>query len=991
MRSNKSILRTICGVNFSKNRANLHLRIGEIENTLEVIVVKNNEFNYDLLLGLDAIQKFKLIQDENLQIYQRIGDKIILVTKDCKTQFPCQSSKSKPAAESDNYFSVSEKRNLIENLSHLEPVKQREILNLLTTHEDCFAKGKFDVGLVKTAEARIKLKEEKYISKKPYRCSFTDQEEIDSQISELLKADLIEESSSPFASPVTLAFKKDGEKKTKTRLCVDFRELNKLVVPEPQPFPRIDDLVVSVGDCHWFTALDINSAFWSIPLRQKDRSKTAFITQTAHWQWKVLPFGYKNSPAIFQRTLASIIRKHDLRNFCVNYIDDILIFSKSYDEHMEHVKLVLGAVIKEGFKVKLSKCKFAQHSIKYLGHVIEKNKVYPIKDNLIAINNFPRPKTKKMVRQLLGKINFYHKFIDNCTQRLSPLHNLLKKDQKFVWTDECESSFLKVKEYLCSTPILAIYDREKDTVIEVDASRQGLGAVLKQRQAGGDLHPVGYFSKKLTPGQAKKEIMYLECLGIKEAIIYWQHYLIGKSFTVISDHKPLINLKTKSRTDEALGDLMLYLSQFNFKVIYRAGKENLEADSLSRNPVLESFENDDEVIKLVNIMELQDIISDQRSIQTEIGNDDNIIQEGDVIFKTINNRKRIYVSKMFGLELIRKVHQFYGHIGSRQIAEKLRSFYYFKSMDKMIVEFTRNCDVCIKNKTRFGTKNGLMSKLGPAEFPFHVISLDTIGGFAGHRSPKRYMHLLVDHFTRYAWISTSSTQSTKDFINLIDPIIRSNKVHILLADQYSSLTSNEFKNYLRRHNVKLVFTSVDNPQSNGLNERLNQTLVNRIRCKLNDQQNRIPWPKIATECLQEYNKTVHSSTRYSPAYLMYGQNSPIIPAELDEGSNLEHDRARALCNSQNSFYKNKRRFDRNRKQQEFNMGDLVFVADGNRLNKSKLSPIRAGPFPILRKISNSIYEVQTAKKRKESNYFHVSKLVPYSFSPKKTRPRRMEV
>lgn len=971
--NNKTILRTINGTDFCKNRANIHLKIGEIEDSIKVIVVKNNNFNYDLLLGLDAIKKFNLIQDENLQIKQKLENEIINIEMIKEGENP-GINLTKDELENDkthieDYFK--------KEMNHLNEEKTKKIKTLINKYLQCFAKEKFDVGTMGDTEAQIKLKEDKFISKKPYRCSFPDRKEIDSQIAKLLEHGLIEESNSPFASPVTLAFKKEDGKRT--RLCVDYRELNKIVIPEAQPFPRIEDLVENANACKWFTAVDINSAFWSIPIRLKDRKKTAFITQKGHWQWKVLPFGFKNSPAVFQRVLASIIRKNNLEDFCVNYIDDILIFSKSFEEHLRHIGLLFKTIKKEGFKLKLKKCKFARNSIKFLGHIIENGKVHPIKDNLIAIKEFERPKTKKMVRQILGKINFYRKFIDHCTQRLTPLHNLLKKDVKFEWTDECEKCFNDIKTHLCSTPILAIYDREKDIVIEVDASRQGLGAVIKQTQEDGILHPIGYFSKKLTPNQMKKEIIYLECLAIKEAIVYWQHYLIGKEFIVTSDHKPLLNLRSKSRTDEALGDLILYLSQYNFKIVYKKGKENEEADALSRNPILESFENEDDCLKLLNMIQLEEIIEDQNKIKDEIENEKHVEKDGDINFKIMKNRKRIYVSEEFGLQLVEKLHTFYGHIGTNQIAEKLRSCYFFRNMDKTISNFCKKCEICIKNKSRRCRPIGKLSKLGPSKAPFEIMSMDTIGGFGNNRSTKKYMHLLVDHFTRYAWILTSRGQTAEDFIKLIDPIAEENKIKTVLVDRFGAFKSRRFKDYMKRKEIEVLFTSVDNPQSNGLNERLNQTLVNRIRCKVNENGNNEPWTNLAEVCVEEYNKTNHTSTKFAPAYLLYGVTSEITPVEIQRQGSLEEDRRKAFENSEESFKKNKKRLDENRMEDEFKEGDLVFVSNGNRLNRNKLDEIRKGPFKIKKKLSKTMYEIDCDKKHKEGNRFHSNQLVPYSF------------
>ena len=179
---------------------------------------------------------------------------------------------------------------------------------------------------------------------------------------------------------------------------MDYTGLNKIVVPESQPFPRIDDLTLRVRNCKYFTKLDVNSAFWSIALRNKDKYKTAFVTHHGHWQWCSLPFGLKSSPAIFQRILSSIIRKNNLDHFAVNYIDDILIYSKDYNDHIEHIELTLKALQEHGFRLNLSKCRFAQGRVAYLGHEIGDNCVKPLNDNLIAIKNFPTPQTRKHIR-----------------------------------------------------------------------------------------------------------------------------------------------------------------------------------------------------------------------------------------------------------------------------------------------------------------------------------------------------------------------------------------------------------------------------------------------------------------------------------------------------------------------------------------------------------------------------------------------------------------
>lgn len=957
-------------------------------------MIDDENFDYDFLIGLDCIEQFHLTQNEKLQIKQII-DNLKKEKYDHKnvhengkiipdfTGIPSNETKSK------NMFQINFNEHIdVSNfniaINHLDIEEKTVIEELINKYKPLFAKDKYDIGTVQGYEAHIDLIIDKYCSKRPYRCSVEDKKEIEQQISKLLQENLIEESYSPFAAPVTMAYKK--EEGRRSRLCIDFRDLNKIVVPQSQPFPLIDDLMQKTRNCKFFTTLDINSAFWSIPLKIEDRKKTAFVTQEGHYQWTCLPFGLKTSPAIFQRVLSSIIRKHRLSDFTVNYIDDILVFSKTFDEHIIHLSLLLEAILKEGFRLKFSKCNFAQDSVKYLGHIIKNNTVTPLKDNLIAIKEFPTPKTQKQVRQFLGKINFYGKYMPHTSIVLDPLHNLLRKGQKFIWSEKCQESFETVKKHLCSKPILAIFDPNLPIRIYTDASMQGIGAVLKQTQQNGEEKPCAYFSKKLSDAQKKKKAIYLECLAIKEAIKYWQIWLIGKKFTVFSDHKPLEKMNIKSRTDEELGDLTHYLSQFEFDIIYSPGKYNIEADSLSRNPVLEPSENQEEVLKVVNLVKLEDILSDQDKNDDLKQNKNKLNFKNNVYFKQIGRKEKIILSEDFSKKIIKNIHFYYCHIGIQQMNRKIQPFYTAKNLTNNIKNVCDSCEVCIKNKSRGKYKFGLMSHLGPATYPFEIVSIDTIGGFGGSRSTKTYLHLLVDHFTRYAYIMTSKTQSSNDFIKLVSKVSQENKIGIIMSDQYPGINSKDFKVFLDRENIPIIFTAVNAPFSNGLNERLNQTLINKIRCKINENKHKLAWTTIAHECTQKYNETEHSVTKFSPKYLLEGKNIDIIPNELKQDIthyDLMRDRQIALDNTLKSHNYNKQKFDKNRNKCALKIGDLVYVENGNRLNRKKLDELKIGPYKIIEKISNSIYRLDTGHNKYESNLFHITKLVPVLENTKK--------
>lgn len=967
-------LRTINGDKKTKGIVRINVQIFETEEESDLVVIDEENFDHDVLIGLDMIKKFKLIQDENLKITQKTsnqtGDKEVLN----------EERESQNLSEGKfliNFNEHMEQENFKIGIGRLDSQQKGEINGLIEKYKTVFARDKYDIGKVKEYEAHIDLLVDRYCSKRPYKCTIEDGKEIERQIAKLLEKNLIEESYSPFAAPVTLVLKKEENKKT--RLCIDFRELNKIVVPQAQPFPLIDDLMIKTRNCKYFSTLDINSAFWSIPLRVEDRKKTGFVTQGGHFQWTCLPFGLKTAPAIFQRILSNILRKYELTSFAVNYIDDILIFSKSFSEHINHLSKLLEAIVREGFRLKITKCTFAENSVKYLGHIIEENTIKPVKDNLVSVRNFPVPKTQKHIRQFLGKINFYHEYIPKSATILEPLHNLLRKGVNFVWTEECQKSFDEIKDLLCSQPILAIFDQDLPINIYTDASLQGIGAVLKQTQLDGKEKPVAYFSRKLNEAQKKKKAVYLECLAIKEAVKYWQYWLMNKSFTVFSDHKPLENMNIKARTDEDLGELTYYLSQYDFKIKYSPGKNNIEADCLSRNPVLQPYENTEDQLKIVNFIKLNDIVKDQEENENVQQKRDKLIQKQNVYYKKTKKKEKIILSEKLSIEVIKKTHEHLCHIGIKQMQKKIGNSYTAKNLTKNIKRICEACTTCKKNKSRGHNKIGLMSQLGPATRPFEIVSIDTIGGLGGTRSTKKYLHLLVDHYTRYAVILTSKTQTAKDFIKLVKNTAETNDIGTILTDQYPGINSREFKEFLEEKNIPIIFTAVNAPFSNGLNERLNQTIVNKIRCKINEKEKKKAWTSIAQECVKQYNETEHTVTGFAPAYLLEGTNVAILPNELKKKTEKKdwiQDRIKALENTKKSHKYNKGIYDKNRKHVEFKVGDTVLVENGNRLNRRKLDELKIGPFEIMEKISDSIFKINTGHRRSNPQLFHISKLTP---------------
>lgn len=940
----------------------LTITIHDITKRILLYVLDSPHFQYDFIIGLDLIPTFRLSLNHELKLTQN------------KEKNNVELSINNNVIWND-YMSLE----MFESkTAHLNVKEKNIVRSLIEENNFAFAKDSFDVGNVTKYECTIKLDKDVYVAKKPYRCTFEDQEEIERQCQALLQNGMISESKSPFASPVTMQFKKDGlnASKIKTRMCVDFRELNKLLIPESQPFPLIDEILVKTRGCSWFSALDINMAFWSIPIRPEDRFKSAFITQHGHYEWRSMPFGLKNAPAIFQRILSGILKRKNLSNFAVNYLDDILVFSPSFEEHVSHVRSVILAVYKEGFRLNFKKCNFAASSIQYLGHILGPDTVKPLQDNLVAINSFPTPSSRKNIRQFLGKVNFYRKFIPNSVSVLEPFHNLLRKNVPFSWSLECQTSFDNVKKLLTSAPILAVFDRTKPVFIFTDASGMGIGAVLKQTQSDGSQKPVAYFSKRLSDAQRKKKAIYIESLAIREAIRYWRYWLIGRHFTVITDHKPLQHLNLKARTDEELGDLANELLQFDFDILYRPGSDNDEADCLSRNPVLNPSPDNlspEYILPTLNFLSLGEIKTLQLHVpRTNLDS----IKHG-VILRSVRGKPRIILDSNAGNKLISIVHSRYGHVGSKHVIAIISKFFSFPNMYTLVKSFCSSCLVCIQNKSRRLKRSGELGILGPASFPFEIMSLDTIGGFGNNHSPLRYLHLLVDHFSRYAYILCSKGQSAKEMISLVDSVQKCHRIGTLMTDQYGGLTSDEFRSYCSRSGIKHVFTAVDSASSNGLNERLNQTLVNRIRCMKYDE-NTSPtksWAVIARECVNQYNNSPHSVTKFSPTYLLTGQNDSIVPDLLVDPPNVTADREIALCNTIRNHKYNKKLYDKNKSPVNFSIGDNVYVDNGNKLNRDKLDKLRIGPYRITKRLSNNVFEITVGNGPLAKRLYHASKLL----------------
>ena len=446
----------------------------------------------------------------------------------------------------------------------------------------------------------------------PYRKSNKDQEVLRKETDKLLKNRIIEHSTSPWSSPVVLVKKKDGT----TRFCVDYRRLNQITTKDAFPLPRIDDIYDQLTTATYFTKFDFKAGYFQVPLDKADQPKTAFSTRDGHFQFKVLPQGLTNGPPTFQRIVNQILGPNRWKHVLA-YIDDIIIYSKNFMEHLQHIEEICSLLHEANFKLNVEKCEVARTEILFLGHVVKAGTIKPDPENIRALAETREPTSAEEAFRFVKAAEYYRKFIPNFSLVAAPLHKYSpsvqqqqqqgnNKKSKFELSDEARIAFHQLKNILTTDLILDLPDDTLPFKVQTDASVDGIGGVLLQITANGD-RPLAYMSKKLTKSQTKWPTIEQECYAIIQAVDKWDKYLRGHEFILETDHEPLVNLSNKEQLNKRCERWRLKLAEYRFKVKHIQGKKNNMADYLSRSPVELAEEDLDERIESKSISTQTDL------------------------------------------------------------------------------------------------------------------------------------------------------------------------------------------------------------------------------------------------------------------------------------------------------------------------------------------------------------------------------------------------
>ena len=425
-----------------------------------------------------------------------------------------------------------------------------------------------DPGRTDLVEHEIETENASPIRLSPYRLPHATHEYLREEVKSLLTMRIIMPSKSPWATPVELVSKKDGSK----RLCMDYRKLNIITRADPYPIPRVEDLIDDIGRTKYITALDLTKGYWQVPVAKSSQDKTAFITPWGKYQFRIMPFGLVAAPSTFQRLMDMILE--GTHSYAAAYLDDVIIHSNTWDEHLAHLQEVFQRLRDAGLTIKEGKCKFACNKCTYLDHTVGQGQVHPLVAKVRAVQEYTQPKTKKDVRAFLGLCGYYCRFVPNFATIATPLTNLTKKDRPNVveWDDLTQHAFEWLKDSLSNYLILSTPIWSKPFILQTDASDTGIGFVLSQKDELVNENPIAYGSRKLLARETHYSTIEKEALAIVEGTRHFQVYLEGIPFTIETDHNPLTHMARLKDSHGRLARWALAMQPYWYTIVHNQGE-----------------------------------------------------------------------------------------------------------------------------------------------------------------------------------------------------------------------------------------------------------------------------------------------------------------------------------------------------------------------------------------------------------------------------------
>ena len=920
--------------------------------------------------------------------------------------------------------------------SCLNDEEKTRFRKMLKRNRNSLAFTMAELGECKLIPMVIKVDEtEGVVSSRPYRYSPQKMDIIDEQVKQLLDVGVIEPSESAWRSPLVVVQKKDG----KPRLCTDFRMLNMITRKDKFPIPTARSLFLYMAykkPTMW-SALDLLSGYHQCSIEHYSRKYTAFETPMGVYQYRRVPFGLIGAPWHFTKVMAIALRGL-IPRVCLAYLDDVIVYDTSFEEHVRSVEMVLVALCNAGLKLKPSKCEWCRDEIKFLGHVVNAKGVQTQQETVLKVQSFNRPHNQKTVKSFLGLCNYYRSFVPNFAKIAGPLYKLYKKDIEFKWTDACEDSFEVLKEALTSAPLLIHPDIGGHFHVLSDASDTACGAAVCH-QMNGLYRPVAYWGTTLRDAELNYTVTEKEALAVIKCLKEYEDMLQGAKVTIVTDHKPLIPLLQSAykAPSARLKRWALALTDFDYEIQYEPGVTHFLPDFLSRvqsvihedpeyepevgcelfamelrqeelttSQIIVEQNRDPECRQLIDYLEQGVLPSGELEARKVINQAESMsIEEPGVLCKVSRtNHKgenpvsrfkyRMVIPKTLVKRVLSLLHEDVfagGHVGVNALQAKVIDKFYWGRMQSDILSYVRACERCSLRKRAPRYKAEAKSWDTPSR-PWQVVQCDFIGPLKKASNGARYIMTFIDLLTGWpeAFCTKDSTAPTAAEVFLYQIVCRYGRVERLHTDRGATFLSDLFREITTRVACRQTFTTGGMPTGNARVERMHKTLETIIGCYINNGHEN--WPDLVPIALWTIRSTTSVRTGFSPFTLTFGRDP--VSMGLPEGGNTpeslnDHEwfmqtrdnlaLFRHIAKDVVAKYEKGMRdkLDEHARPTQFLEGDLVYMYDPTAAENmtSKFSNVYRGPYRVVEVRDDHLVRISSLATGKEvPHYVNIQKI-----------------
>lgn len=715
--------------NLTLGEFNANITIDECVYPILIRVVSDTLLNHELIIGTDFLNTIEMtIKAGEISINPL--SKLSSVNDDVSEILQINVN-----PEENDEIDVSH----IPNLEYQDKIKK-----MITTYNPVRSR---DIDFTMS----IILKDEEPVYQRARRLSASERQQVNTQISEWMRDNIIQPSLSEYASPIVLVKKRDNS----VRLCVDYRLLNKKIVKDRYPLPIIEDQLDLLQNARLFSTLDLRNGFFHVRIDERSRKYTAFIVPDGHYEFLRVPFGLCNSPAVFQRFINIVFRDLIRAKVVLTYMDDLIVPSTDYKSGMANLEATLKVASEAGLSINWRKCSFLKRRVEFLGHLIENGSVYPSERKIEAVQKFPEPCNAKQLQSFLGLSGYFRKFVPQYSLIARPLSDLLKANAKYVFGERENDAFKQLKKILSSKPVLNLYVAGAETEVHADASMQGYGAILLQKSKEDNaFHPIYYSSSKTTTAEQKYSSYELEVLAIIKALKKFRVYLIGIFFTIVTDCRAFTATMAKKDLCIRVARWALLLEEFNYKIEHRPGKSMIHVDALSRHPIVECCIVEQQRDRLtVQLKKAQKNDDDVRRVfdRAKLEQIDGFVIRSDLLFKEIDGDLRVVVPKSMQSQIIRQAHE-KGHFSIAKTEALLRKDYWIPSVTAKIEKIIRNCVACILAEKKQGKREGFLNPIAKGEVPLDTYHIDHLGPLPSTKKNYKHIFVVIDAFSKFTWL-----------------------------------------------------------------------------------------------------------------------------------------------------------------------------------------------------------------------------------------------